>query len=240
MSKASACYNFFKILGLVLLLSIPITLIVGCATVPSGVTSVTPTSQPEIDGSPKGPGSANLTATARATPVASICPNLQATSSLTNGWKTYRDTQYPFRFAYPPNWKPYYEDGEPNDHAIAIFPPNTTLPFTGYAAGSPEYLEVAFPLNANGAYTDPSQGAGVTQLVTMTVDSQRVRVYRIWGPECLNVDYVATGTFGHHDFEFHLSVAMRQGNSIDAAFTARVKQDAAYFLCMVESFVYTT
>lgn len=240
MRRASTCFNFFQILGMALLLPALIILIVGCNTTPSGVTGVTPTSQPEIDGSPKGPGSTNLTATARATPIAITCPNLHVVPPSTSGWETYNDTHYPFRFAYPPNWKPYYENGEPNDHAIAILPPNSTLPFSGYAVGLPEYLEIAFPLNANGAYTDPSQSAGVTQLATMTVDSQQVRVYRIWGPECLNVDYFAFGTFGHHDFEFHLSVTLSQRNSIDAAFTNKVKQDAAYFLGMVESFIYTT
>jgi hypothetical protein len=244
MRKANSNHNIFKMLGMLLLLTLMFTLIVSCDTTPPGTTSKTSTAkttptEPEIDGTPKGPGAANLTATARATPVAITCPNLTVSPASISGWKTYKDSLFPFQFAYPQSWHTSFENGEPDDHAIAIFPPGASLPFTGYAASAPEYLEVAFPLNANGDFSDPSQGTGVTQLSPLTVDSQQVKVYRLWEPECTEMEYFATGTFGHHDFEFHLNLAVMQGNSITTEFVTKAKQDTSYFLAMVRSFVYT-
>jgi hypothetical protein len=239
MRKSNSNHNSIKMPGMLLLLTLAFTLIVACDTAPSGVTSATPTSPPQLDGSPKGPGSANLTATARATPVTITCPNLNVIPASISGWKTYKDTQFPFQFAYPQNWHASFEYGEPDDHAIAIFPPGISLPSTGFAVNTFEYLEVAFPLNANGDFSDPSQGTGVTKLSPMTVSSNQVKVYRIWVPECTEVEYFATGLFGHHNFQFHLNLAVNHGSSITSGFITEAKQDAAYFLAMVQSFVYS-
>jgi hypothetical protein len=57
------------------------------------------------NGSPKGPGSAALTATALATPVPIICQLPAVTAPDTQGWQTYTDHQYPFHFSFPSDWK---------------------------------------------------------------------------------------------------------------------------------------
>ncbi len=69
------CYTnlFWPVLFLLML----IPMLVGCDSAVSGTTtSNTPT--PKLDSSPKGSGAANLTATARATPVSTVCPTISA------------------------------------------------------------------------------------------------------------------------------------------------------------------
>src|SRR5258708_34347370 len=78
-------------------------LLIGCDTSGTGIgqTTATPTTQ-ELDGTPKGPGATNLTATALATPVATVCPTFSSAPASTNGWKLYKDARFPFQFAVPP------------------------------------------------------------------------------------------------------------------------------------------
>jgi hypothetical protein len=240
--KANPCDNFCRILSMLLLLSIVIALVVACDTTPPGATNTTSTAkttptEPEIDGTPKGPGSANLTATARATPGAITCPKLNVSPASTSGWKTYNDSQNTFHFAYPPTWKPYVETGYTGEYPIAVFPPNThpIPPSVGIAAGYPEYLEVTFPL------VSPSpnlpQDHDWTRQGTVSVDHMQIPFYTRWGPECLGVSYTASAVIGHSTALFFMDVEPRQVNSITPAFTTQLKQDAGYFLGMIESFV---
>src|SRR2546421_10049814 len=93
------CANLSWLPALFLLVLIP--LLVGCNSDVSGTTTSN-TSTPKLDSSPKGPGAANLTATARTTPVSTVCPVISAEPASTGGWKTYKDTNFSFQFSVPP------------------------------------------------------------------------------------------------------------------------------------------
>jgi hypothetical protein len=244
MKKANSNGNFARILSVLLLLSIAITLIVACDTTPSGgvkttnTTKTTPTGS-EIDGTPKGPGAANLTATARATPMTITCPKLNVSPASTSDWKTYTDTQDAFHFAYPPTWKPYVETGYTNEYPIAVFPPNTKFlpPSEGIAAGYPEYLEVTFPL----VTTPPNlpQDPDWTRQGTVAIDHMQVAFYTRWSVNCQGMFSTAYAVLGQYKALFFMDVELRHGSSITPAFTEEVQQDTDYFLAFMQSFVYS-
>src|SRR6266702_6449068 len=96
------CYTnlFWPVLFLLML----IPMLVGCDSAVSGTTtSNTPT--PKLDSSPKGSGAANLTATARATPVSTVCPTISAKPASTSGWKIYKDMTFSFQVSVRPGWR---------------------------------------------------------------------------------------------------------------------------------------
>jgi hypothetical protein len=236
--------SFFRILSLLLLIILAITMIAACDTAPIGGTNTTNTTkttptEPEIDGTPKGPGAANLTATARATPVTITCPKLSVSPASTSGWKTYTDTQYSFHFAYPSTWKPYVETGYSNEYPIAVFPPDTQPfpPSMGIAVGYPEYLEVTFPL----VTTPPNlpQDPDWTRQSTVAIDHRQVAFYTRWSANCQGMSSTAYAEFGQYKALFFMDVELRHGSSITPAFTQQVQQDADYFLALMQSFVYT-
>src|SRR5260221_5721846 len=111
-----------------------------------GVTNTIPsaTATPTLkERTPKGPGTDNLTATARATPIATVCPTFSAAPASISEWKIYKDTRFPFQFAIPPGWKAgSFTDDTGDDYIAAVLPANSTFPFE-HVSGAPEQFEIS-------------------------------------------------------------------------------------------------
>jgi hypothetical protein len=203
-----------------------IALLAGCNVSPSGISTATAT--PNLDGSPKGPGSANLTATALASPVATpTCPILNATPASTSGWQTYRDSPYHFQFAFPQGWQPNLSTGDTNDHTTDVFPPGSAIPPQGIAAGSPEYFQISILLT--GTPSDPAHDPNwQPALSNLSIGGIKTTLYARPAVECDEKDRMAVADFGHHHYTFYMT-----------AKPAQAQQDIALFLGLLQSFQYT-
>jgi hypothetical protein len=215
----AACYSMLCALLCTALLT-------GCDISPSGISIATAT--PNLDGSPKGPGAANLTATARATPVPTpACPIVNAPAAATTGWQTYRDGQYHFQFAFPPHWQPNLSTGDSNDHTVDVFPPGSAIPPLGITAGSPEYFQVSVLLN--GTASDPAHDPNWQPALShIHIGSITTTLYARPTVECDEKDRLAVADFGSHHFTFYMT-----------AKPAQAQHDIGLFLGLLQSFQYT-
>lgn len=204
-------------------------LLIGCdpGSIGIGQATATPTFQ-EVDGTPKGPGSANLTATARATPIATVCPTFSAVPASTNEWKLYKDTRFPFQFAIPPGWKVgSFTDNSGNDYITAALPGESTFPFE-HAYGAPEYFEISVALV--GPVSDPSSDpTWIAEKSPVTINGVKTILYDRTSPDCGETDRIAVANFGHHQFTFDTGIYA----------PGKAQQDIALFLGILQSFVYT-
>ena len=202
------------------------TLLAGCDISPTGISNATAT--PNLDGSPKGPGSANLTATALATPVPTpACPIVNAVAAATTGWQIYRDGQYHFQFAFPPHWQPELSTGDSNDHTVAVFPPGSAIPPLGIAAGQPEYFQVSILLS--GTASDPAHDPNWQPVHSnIRIGNITTTLYARPAVECDEEDRMAVADSGSHHFTFYMT-----------AKPAQAGRDIALFLGLLQSFQYT-
>ncbi len=217
------CYTNLFWPALFLLMLIP--MLVGCDSAVSGTTtSNTPT--PKLDSSPKGPGAANLTATARATPVSTVCPTISAKPASTSGWKIYKDTTFSFQFSVPPGWRAgSFNDGG-NDYIAQVFPPGSTTPF-GIATADPEHLQISVLLA--GTASDPAHDPNWKPETTpITISGTKTALYDRTSPACEEVNRIAVADFGQHHYTFFMT-----------SVPDKAKNDLALFLGMLQSFVYT-
>lgn len=204
-------------------------LLAGCDLTPVGLGGgeTPPTSTLNLDGSPKGPGSANLTATAlapSATPPA--CAILSVAPASTAGWHTYKDSQYHFQFAYPPGWQPVLSTGDSSDHTIAIFPPGSAIPPLGIAAGATEYFQVSLLLS--GTPSDPAHDSNWRPTgTTLTINGQQTPLYYRPAVECQTENRLAVADFGQHHFSYYMTTK-----------PAQATRDISLFPGIVQSFVY--
>lgn len=209
--------------ALFLLVLIPLQ--VGCDSAVGGTTtSNTPT--PGLDGSPKGPGPADLSATARATPVSTVCPVIRAKPASTSGWKVYKDTTFSFQFSVPPGWRAgSFNDGG-NDYIVQVFPPGSTTPF-GIATADPEHFQVSVLLA--GTASDPASDPNwKPEATAITVSGTRTTLYERTSPTCEEVNQIAVTDFGQHHYTFFMTSVQE-----------KAKNDVALFLSVLQSFVYT-
>ena len=209
--------------ALFLLMLIP--MLVGCDSAVSGTTtSNTPT--PKLDSSPKGPGAANLTATARATPIPTVCPTINAKPASTSGWKIYKDTTFSFQFSVPPGWRAgSFNDGG-NDYIAQVFPPGSTTPF-GIATADPEHFQISVLLA--GTASDPGHDADwKAEATPITISGTKTALYDRTSPACEEVNRIAVADFGQHHYTFFMT-----------SVPDKAKNDLALFLGMLQSFVYT-
>ena len=217
------CYTNIFWPALFLLMLIP--MLVGCDYAVSGTTtSNTPT--PKLDSSPKGPGAANLTATARATPVSTVCPTISAKPASTSGWKIYKDTTFSFQFSVPPGWRAgSFNDGG-NDYIAQVFPPGSTTPF-GIATADPEHFQISVLLA--GTASDPAHDPNWKPEATpITISGTKTALYDRTSPACEEVNRIAVDDFGQHHYTFFMT-----------SVPEKAKNDLALFLGMLQSFVYT-
>ena len=217
------CANLSWLAALFLFVLIP--LLVGCNSGVSGIT-ISNTSTPKLDSSPKGPGAANLTATARATPVSTVCPTISAVPASTNGWKIYKDTNFSFQFSVPPGWRAgSFNDGG-NDYLAQVFPPGSTTPF-GIATADPEHFQISVLLA--GTASDPAHDLNWKPEATpITISGTKTALYDRTSPACEEVNRIAVADFGQHHYTFFMT-----------SVPDKAKNDLALFLGMLQSFVYT-
>lgn len=206
--------------GLLLLL-IPLT--AGCDT---GIGSTI--GPPRPAGSPKGPGAANLTATALATPVSTACPFVRVTAASTSTWSIYKDAQFPFQFAIPPGWRvgSFVDNG--GDYIVQIFPPGSTTPFGDAGLIDPEHISVtvAPPGSTTTSYANDANWKAETNMIT--IGGIKTTIYDRTSPDCGEVNRGATDYFGQHHFTFFL-----------VTIPGKAQIDIALFLGLSESFVYS-
>ncbi len=195
-----------------------------------GQTTATPTTQ-ELDGTPKGPGSANLTATARATPIATVFPTFSAIPASTHGWKLYKDTRFPFQFAIPTGWKAGSftggsVDGSSTYYEVALLP-DSTIPFEN-VSGTPEHFEITVILT--GPESDPAADpTWQVEAVPITISGMKRVIYDRTSPNCGEYDRIAVAAFGSHQYTFDTGIYA----------PGKAQQDISLFLGMVHSFKYT-
>jgi hypothetical protein len=194
--------------------------------------TVTPLS---TDGTPKGPGSAALTATALATPVASHCQVPALTSSAnTQGWQTYTDPHYSFHFAFPATWKvgvvpASSADGSYTYYTVVVLPPTGHTPNEQSAITEPEHIELTIVLTgAVARFSNESSWTPETALTTLNTIPVKLS-YR-FSPECGEFDRGTDPvTFGSHPYFFYMSSRVQ----------ATIASDSQTFLAMLRSFSYT-
>lgn len=205
-----------------------IALLTGCS---SGITSTppvtTPTATPNLDGSPKGPGPAGLTATAQTTPVSTNCSIFNAAPAATSGWNTYTDSRFSFHVAIPPGWRAgSYVDGSGSDYIVFFFPPGDTTPVGDAGLGDPEHFEIGTTLV--GTLSSPAQDTADWQVekTKITIDGTPTAMYDHVSPDCGQVSHRSDNvTFGQHEFSFYM-----------VSTPTKAKNNFALFLGMVESF----
>lgn len=187
------------------------------------------------NGSPKGPGSVALTATARATPVVVNCQLPTAMVPGTQGWHTYTDATYPFHFAFPPGWKVGQTvitsaDGSYSSYEVMILPPTGHSPVTEYSGMvEPEYVSVSIVLTgpANAFSSEPPWIPETTPILLSHVSTKLS--YR-FSPECGELNLATDPvTFGQHPYFFYL----------ESRDQADKTKDSQIFLGIVQSFTYT-
>ncbi|HVB26004.1 MAG TPA: hypothetical protein VNG51_28955 [Ktedonobacteraceae bacterium] len=204
-----------------------ITFLTGCS---SGITNTIPstTPTPTLAGPHgKGPGSANLTATAQATPVATVCPSFTAAPANTSGWHVYTDSRFSFHVAIPPGWRAgSYVDGSGSDYIVFVFPPGDATPIGDAGLGDPEHFEIDTTLvgNLSSPANDPSDWR--VEQTKITINGTPTALYDDISPDCGQVsrrsDNVA---YGQHKFSLYM-----------VSPPAKAKNDIALFLAMAKSF----
>lgn len=205
--------------GLLLLL-IPLT--AGCDTSIGGTIG-----PPRPAGSPKGPGAANLTATALTTPALTSCGVVRVTPASTNGWSIYKDKQFLFQFAVPPGWRAgsFVDNG--GDYIVQVFPPGSTTPFGDAGLIDPEHISVSIaPAGSTSTYANDTNWKAETG--TITIGGVKTILYDRTSPGCGEVNRGATDDFRQHHFTFFLVTN-----------PGKAQNDIALFLGMAESFVYS-
>lgn len=187
------------------------------------------------DGSPKGPGSVALTATARATPTVVNCQLPTATAPDTQGWHTYTDSNYPFHLSYPPGWKVGQTvitdaGGSYASYEVVILPPTGHTPVTEYSeVVESEYVSVSIVLKGPaGAFS--SEPSWVPETAPTLLSHVSTKLSYRFSPECGELDLATDPvTFGQHPYFFFLG-------SRDQADKTK---DSHIFLGIVQSFTYT-
>ena len=221
MMMKQRCTYLFWLPTLFLLALIP--LFVGCSAIgPDNSNATAPVE------SSKGPGAANLTATALATPVSTTCPTLSTAPASTSGWKIYQDTHFSFQFAIPPGWRAdSFTDASGNDYIVQVFPPGSTTPIGQMGFADQEHFSITIALTGpTGTYTnDPNWKVDA---ITITISGTRTPIYDRTTPDCGEVNRGATGNFGQHHFTFFMT-----------SVPGRAKNDIALFLGVLQSFVYS-
>jgi hypothetical protein len=201
----------------------------GCDTssIGNGQKTATSTTQ-ELDGTPKGPGAANLTATALATPITTVCPAFSATPASTSGWQIYKDTRFPFQFAIPTGWKAgSFTDGSGFDYIAAVLPGSSTLPFED-VIGVPEHFQISVTL-AGPVFNPASDPTWKAETTPITINGMKTILYDRTSPDCGETDRIAVANFGQHHFVFDMGVYA----------PGKAQQDISLFLGIVHSFVYS-
>jgi hypothetical protein len=199
-------------------------ILAGCDVNSPGITT------PTVERTPKGPGAANLTATALTTPVATVCPTFSAAPASTSGWKLYKDMRFAFQFAIPPGWKAgSFTDDTGDDYIAAVLPANSTFPFD-HVSGAPEQFQISVALA--GAPRDPTIDPNMKpEANPVTISEAKTTLYDGTPPDCQGTERMAVATIGQHQFVFYMSAHIPT--------LSKVQKDLSLFLGTLQSFAYT-
>jgi len=206
-----------------------------CEPTSTNPVSQTSTPTPFATFAPKGPGSANLTATARATfvpPVCTLIPRGQPAN--TSDWPVYTDPRFPFHFSFPPDWRA----GATTDNAgspaagsyiVQVFPPASKAPFSWEAIiGDTEHFDITILLTGPISHL-ADQASYIPESDPITLNHKQTTLYD-GGSACagIQVHRFAEATFGKRDYIFHLK-----------SLPDKAQHDILLFLGMLQSFSYT-
>ncbi|MEO7021447.1 MAG: hypothetical protein ABI234_14930 [Ktedonobacteraceae bacterium] len=188
---------------------------------------------------PKGPGSAGLTATARATPIPVHCQVPPLTSANTQGWQTYTDPHYPFHFSFPIGWQVGATSDSSADssftyYEVFVLPPTGHTPINEYSTiTEPESIRLAIVLTQPAIHPDDRFSSGSTwtpETTPILLSHVPTKLSYRFSPECgefnRGTDPV---TFGQHPYSFYL----------EARDQADKGKGSQIFRSIVESFSYT-
>lgn len=214
-----------------------IVLLAGCDAPPTNTlptATATSTLSPLGNSTPKGPAPTELTATAQATPISTVCPNTNAVPASTHGWTMYKDKQYPFQFSIPTGWKAgsftsSSGDGSSSYYSVLLLPPGSTAQFSEEGAlSTPENFTLNITLS--GPIPSLSKDASWTpETAKVSMNHTQITVYDRVSPGCGEVDHETDGaTLGHFTYDFYM-----------VSTSAKARGDTALFLGVVQSFVYT-
>jgi len=188
------------------------------------------------DGTPKGPGSAELTATALATPTSVQCQLPPLTSPAnTQGWKIYVDKRFPFRFSFPPEWTvgqiPIADaNSTASDYEVMVLPPTGHTPINEHSnITEPEYIQLTVILTGPGeSFSNESTWIAEPAPISLSRTPTKLS-YRI-SPDCGEFNRATDPVvFGQQKYFFY-------EESRDRA--DKIK-DSQIFLSILQSFVYT-
>ncbi len=188
------------------------------------------------DGTPKGPGSAGLTATALATPTSVNCQLPPLTSPAnTQGWKIYSDKRFPFRFSFPPDWTVGQTlitdaNGTASSYEVMVLPPTGHTPINEHSnITEPEYIQLTVILTGPGE-SFSNESTWIAELAPISLGHTSTKLsYRI-SPDCGEFNRATDPVvFGQHQYFFY-------EESRDRA--DKIK-DSQIFLSILQSFVYT-
>ncbi|HVB26005.1 MAG TPA: hypothetical protein VNG51_28960 [Ktedonobacteraceae bacterium] len=208
-----------------------ITLLTGCS---SGITNTAPstTPTPTIVGPQKGPGSANLTATAQATPVATVCPTFSAAPANTSGWHVYTDSRFSFHVAIPSGWHTgsftsSSADGSSSYYTVMVRPPGSTARFNEEEAmADPDHFEITVILSGPLENIDSSGSGWTAEATPITIDGMKAKIYDRTETQCAgSIGRIIQITFMQQNYMFYMT-----------SIPAKAKNDIALFSGMAESF----
>lgn len=183
--------------------------------------------------SPKGPGAANLTATARSTPIPTVCPSIGAAlSTSTTGWKIYKDSRFPFQFAFPPNWRAGSTistsiEGTNSTYLVQVFPPTSTARFDPQSSVfDVEHFEMSITLTGPVVRLSDDHSY-IPEKTPTLLGTTKTILYDRASEACEEIERFAGGDFGQHYYEFRMkSIPEKAG------------KDLALFLSLLQSFTY--
>lgn len=206
-----------------------ITFLTGCS---SDITNTTPTATPTLAGPQKGPGSANLTATAQATPVATVCPSFTAAPANTSGWHVYTDSRFSFHVAIPPGWQTgsftsSSADGSSSYYTVMVLPPGSTTRFNEEGAmADPDHFEITVILSGPLENFDSSGSGWTAEATPITIDGLKVKIYDRTETQCVgSIGRIIQTTFMQQNYMFYMT-----------SIPEKAKNDIALFSGMAESF----
>lgn len=203
-----------------------VSLLTGCDVAGGSTSSPTApltSNAPTLVGSPKGPGGLKVTPSA-----ASSCSITNGTQPSTNGWNKYKDSHFPFHFAFPPGWRAgSFTDDSGNDYIVQVFPPGSTTPFGQAGLADQEHIAITIALfGPTSTYAnDPNWRA---EAGSITISGVRSTLYDRTTPDCSEVNRGATVDIGRHHFTFFMT-----------SVSEKAKQDITLFLGVLQSFTYT-
>lgn len=230
-------HRYIRLFWPLFLLFILVPIYTGCNSSTAGPAPTTvPTSNTSIptESSTKGPGAANLTATALATPIPTVCTAIGSVApASTLGWKVYSDHHFPFRFSVPPGWRAGATTGSSGDgsysyYVVQVFPPGSTSPFD-FQQGifDAEHFEITIVVS--GADAIPTEDhTMIPERTSVEIGNNKTTMYDQTSSACEEVDRNAFTHFAQHQYNFHMK-----------SVPAKARNDIALFLGMLQSFMYT-